>query len=66
MRSAMAVDEPGFGSSADAEGEEGVDRSLERTGAPLHLGEQEPALERGEQGRGEVVGSTSDGSCPSA
>ena len=28
-----------FGSSADGKGEEGVDRSFERTGTPLHLGE---------------------------
>ena len=37
--SAMAVNEPGLGSSADGEGEEGVDRSFERTATPMHLGE---------------------------
>ena len=37
--SAMAVNEPGLGSSADGEGEEGIDRSFERAGTPLHLGE---------------------------
>src|ERR1700723_1048203 len=53
--SAMAVNEPGLGSSADGKGEEGVDRSFERAGAPMHLSEQESSLERGEQGSGEVV-----------
>jgi len=51
----MAVNESGLGSSADGEGEEGIDRSLERTGTPLYLGEQKPSLERGEQSNGEVV-----------
>ena len=37
--SAMAVNEPGLGSSADGKGEEGIDRSFERTATPLHLGE---------------------------
>ena len=37
--SAMAVNEPGLGSSADGKGEEGIDGSFERTGTPLHLGE---------------------------
>jgi hypothetical protein len=37
--SAMAVNEPGLGSSADGKGEEGVDRSFERTATPMHLGE---------------------------
>ena len=37
--SAMAVNEPGLGSSADGKGEEGVDRSFERAGAPVYLGE---------------------------
>ena len=36
---AMAVNEPGSGSSADGKGEEGIDRSFERAGAPLRLGE---------------------------
>jgi hypothetical protein len=35
--SAMAVNDPGFGSSADGKGEEGIDRSFERTGTPLYL-----------------------------
>src|ERR1700735_4053058 len=52
---AMAVNEPGWGSSADGKGEEGIDRSFERSGTPLHLGEQKSSLERGEQSRGEVV-----------
>ena len=37
--SAMAVNEPGLGSSADGKGEEGIDRSFERTGTPMYLGE---------------------------
>jgi hypothetical protein len=37
--SAMAVNGPGLGSSADGKGEKGIDRSLERTGTPMHLGE---------------------------
>jgi hypothetical protein len=45
----------GCRSAADGEGEEGIDRSFERAGTPLHLGEQKPALERGEQSSGEVV-----------
>ena len=36
---AMAVNEPGLGSSADGKGEEGVDRSFERAGTPVYLGE---------------------------
>ena len=51
----MAVNEPGLGSSADGKGEEGIDRSFERAGTPVYLGEQESSLERGEQGSGEVV-----------
>jgi hypothetical protein len=39
MSSAMAVNESGSGSSADGESEEGIDRSFERTGTPLSLGE---------------------------
>ncbi len=37
--SAMAVNEPGLDSSADGEGEEGIDRSLKRTATPKHLAE---------------------------
>ena len=37
--SAMAVNEPGLGSSADGKGEEGIDRSFEWTGIPKYLGE---------------------------
>ena len=37
--SAMAVNEPGLGSSADGKGEEGIDRSFDRAAAPVHLGE---------------------------
>ncbi len=37
--SAMAVNEPGFGLSADGKGEEGIDRSFEWTGIPKYLGE---------------------------
>ena len=51
----MAVNEPGLGSSADGKREDGIDRSFERAGAPLHLGEQKSSLERGEQSSGEVV-----------
>jgi hypothetical protein len=36
---AMAVSEPGLGSSADGKGEEGIDRSFERTATPKYLGE---------------------------
>jgi hypothetical protein len=35
----MAVNEPGSASSADGKGEEGIDRSFERTGTPMYLGE---------------------------
>ena len=51
----MAVNESGLGSSADGKGEEGIDRGFERAGTPLHLGEEKPSLEGGEQSRGEVV-----------
>ena len=37
--SAMAVNEPGLGSSADGKGEKGIDGSLERKGTLLYLGE---------------------------
>ena len=37
--SAMVVNEPGLGSSADGKGEEGIDRSFERTRIPKYLGE---------------------------
>jgi hypothetical protein len=37
--SAMAVNESSLGSSADDESEEGIDRSFQRAGIPLHLGE---------------------------
>ena len=37
--SAMAVNEPGLGSSANGKGEEGIDRSFERTGTPTYLAE---------------------------
>jgi hypothetical protein len=48
---------PGLGGigSGSGEGEEGVDRGLERTGVPLDLGEDEAALERGEESHGEGV-----------
>jgi hypothetical protein len=35
----MAVNELGSGSFADGKGEEGINRSFERTGTPMHLGE---------------------------
>jgi hypothetical protein len=35
----MVVNEPGLGSSADGKGEEGIDRSFERTRIPKYLGE---------------------------
>ena len=53
--SAMVVNEPGLGSSADGESEEGIERSFQRAGASLDLGEQKPSLERGEHRGGEVV-----------
>ena len=34
-----AVIEPGLGSSADGKGEEGIDRSFERTATPKYLAE---------------------------
>ena len=37
--SAMTVNEPGLGSCADGKGEEGIDRSFERTATPKYLGE---------------------------
>ena len=37
--SAMAVNESGLGSSADGKSEEGIDRSFDRAGIPVHLGE---------------------------
>jgi hypothetical protein len=37
--SAMAMNESGLGSSADGKGEEGIDRSFDRAGIPVHLGE---------------------------
>lgn len=37
--SAMDVNEPGLGSSAESKLEKGIDGSLERTGTLLHLGE---------------------------
>jgi hypothetical protein len=52
---ATRVDEPGLGSSADGESEEGIERGLERASASMHLGEQKPSLEGGEQSSGEVV-----------
>jgi hypothetical protein len=55
LTSEVAVNESGLGSFADGKGEEGIDRSFEWTGTPMHLGEEKPSLERGEQGRGEVV-----------
>jgi len=37
--SARAVNEPGLGSLADGKGQEGIDRSFERTATPIDLGE---------------------------
>ena len=51
----MAVYGSGLSSSADSKGEEGIDRSFERTGTPMYLGEYKSSLERGEQSSGEVV-----------
>src|ERR1039458_10165668 len=51
----MAVNGCGLGSSADGKGEEGIDRSFERTSAPLYLSEEKSSLERGEQSDGEVI-----------
>jgi len=39
LTSARAVNEPGLGSPADGKGEEGIDRSFERTATPKYLGE---------------------------
>ena len=52
---APAVNDFCLGSSADGEGEEGVHRSFERAGTALHLGEEKPSLEGGEQSGGQVV-----------
>ena len=43
------------GSLAGGELEEGVDRGFQRAGVALDLGEEKAALERGEEGDGEVV-----------
>ncbi len=45
---AMAVIEPGLGSSVDGKGKEGIYGSLERAGTPLHLCEKSSSFERGE------------------
>ena len=37
---ATAVSEPGSGSFADNQGEEGIESSFERTAAPMHLAEE--------------------------
>jgi hypothetical protein len=42
-----------FGSSAQGKGEEGIDCSFERAGAPLRLSQAESSLERGEESDGE-------------
>lgn len=55
LTSAMAVNDPGLSSSADGQGEKGIDRGFERAGTPLYLGEESAAFERGEQRCGEVV-----------
>jgi hypothetical protein len=47
---------PALGSSAEGKGKERIDCSLERTSAPLHLGQEKSSLERGEQRDGEIVG----------
>ena len=45
-----------FGPSAQGKGEEGIDCSFERTGAPLRLSQEKSSLERGEESDGEIVG----------
>ena len=49
------VNEPGLASSADGKREEGIDRSFERTGTPMYLGQYKSSLERGEQSGGQVL-----------
>ena len=44
-----------FGPAASGELEEGVDRRFQRAGVPLDLGQEKAALERGQEGDGEVV-----------
>src|SRR5579871_6329419 len=63
-RAGGAVDEPGLGSSADGKRENGIDRSFERTGAPVYLGQDKSPLERREQSRSEVVGVDVGRECP--
>ena len=50
-----AAQDPAWDSSPGGEGKEGVDRGFEGTRVPLDLGEQEAALDRGEEGDGEVI-----------
>jgi hypothetical protein len=46
----------GSGSPGGDEGEDGIDGGFEGAGVALDLGEEQTALERGEQCHGEVVG----------
>jgi hypothetical protein len=39
VTSTLALDEPGLGSAADGKGEKGIDRSFERAGTLMYLGE---------------------------
>jgi hypothetical protein len=54
----------GSGAAAGGEGEEGVDRGLERTDVLPDLGQQEAALKRGEQSSGRFVVSGRAGLAP--
>ena len=51
----MAVNDPDLGSFANGKGKESLDRSFERAGTPMYLGEQSSPLDRGKQSHGEVV-----------
>ena len=53
-------------SPAAGQGEECVDDGLELTGVPLDLGEEEAALDHGEEGDREVVRVDAAGRCPAA
>jgi len=46
----------GPGSPDGGEGEDGIDGGFDGAGVALDLGEEQPALERGEQRHGEVIG----------
>jgi hypothetical protein len=52
-------------SPGGGEGEDGIDGGFEGAGVALDLGEEQPALKRGEQCHGEVVGTGAGREVPS-